>query len=313
MELPSDLEDELPRFRAGEVYMPSDDPDSVGWLRVIAPIVSTAVADLKNQRERLDRFSLPLLRGYDTSGGGDDTPERGYASPVGGDASPEVRTSPARTAQLFLNQLRSDFRLVAYPHIDLPRIDELMHNDPDWAKALEENGILDENGIRDSSVAILAVGRYLASDPTEQLRLENLLEYWTPAVEDPGTMEWFESTLGPVVGPIVHLALSQTSQIPTPDQLPGWASEVGDDWCREFLNAGAQELQPAHQQVPQPQQIYVRPGGLTATASTSGGESSSSRGESENVRGRMPDWLAWLVKVLRSGPANEHNERGMNA
>ena len=248
MELPSELEDELPRFRRGEVYTPSFEPDSEGWLRVIVPIVSTAVADLKNQRERLDRFSLPLLRGYDT-------PERGYAGPVGGDAGPEVRTSPTRTARLFLNQLRSDFRLVAYPNINLPDIDGLLHNRPDWAKALEENGILDENGIRDSSVAILAVGQYLASDPTEQLRLESLLEHWTRAVESPNEMEWFESTLGPVVGPIVQLSLGQTSNIPPPGRLPGWASEVGADWCRRFLNAGAQELQPAHQKVPQP--LYI--------------------------------------------------------
>jgi hypothetical protein len=256
MELPSELEDELRRFRAGEVYMPDYDPESVGWLRVIAPIVSTAVADLRNQRERLDRFSLPLLRGYDTSERGDDPAERGYASPVGGDVSPEVRTSPARTARLFLNQLRSDFRLVAYPGIDLPGIDLRLHTDRGWAKALKDNGILDEKGIRDSSVAILAVGHYLASDPTEQLRLESFLEYWTGAVDSPNEMEWwFELTLGEVVGPIVHLALSQTGQVSRPGQLPRWASEVGGDWCRGFLNAGAQELQPAHQQVPQPLEI----------------------------------------------------------
>jgi hypothetical protein len=255
MELPSELEDELRRFRAGEVYMPDYNPESVGWLRVIVPIVLTAVADLRNQRERLDRFSLPLLRGYDTSERGDDPAERGYAGPVGGDVSPEVRTSPARTARLFLNQLRSDFRLVAYPNINLPDIDGLLHNDPDWAKALKENGILDEDGIRDSSVAVLAVGQYLASDPREQLRLESLLGHWTRAVESPNEMEWFESTLGPVVGPIVQLSLSQTSDIPPPSRLPGWASEVGADWCRELLNAGARELQPAPQEVPQP--LYI--------------------------------------------------------
>lgn len=226
---PSTLEDQVRRFRAGEVYEPSDDPHSVGWLRVIAPVVSVAADELENQRQRLDHFSLPFLPGA---------------------ATPKVRASPARTARLFLNQLRSDFRLVAYPNIDLASIDRWRQTD-EWASALAANGITNR------SVAILAVGHYLASDPTRGVRLESLLKPWTGAAEDSDRMEWFESTLGPVVGPIVHLALSQTGQISRPNQLPGWASEVGDDWCQEFLNAGAQELHRAHQQVPQPLPINL--------------------------------------------------------
>jgi hypothetical protein len=209
------LDAQVRRFRAGEVYTPSNDTDSVSWLRVMGPILSMAAADLDNQLDRLDDFSLPLWPAT--------TP----------------RTSPARTAQLFLSQLRSDFRRVAAPSVDLADV-ELQRQTHQWVTALEKHGI------KNRPVAILAVGQYLALDQTEDVDLEVALKPWLGAADHSDKMEWFETTFGPVVGPLVHLALSRTPE--APQQLPRWASKVGDDWCHQFLTAGAQELRRAHQQ-----------------------------------------------------------------
>jgi hypothetical protein len=225
---PSELQAEVRQFRAGETYEPSYDPAEVGWLRVIAPVVSVAADDLENQRERLDQFSLPILPRTAISDEGEDRL-----------ATRAVRTSPARTARLFLNQLRSDYRRVAFPNIHLDDIEE-QRKSPEWASALKAQGIPNR------SVAVLAVGQYLASDQTQDAGLETVLKPWLAAAEDPDNVEGFESTFGTVVGPLVLVAVYQTL---APDQVPGWADQVGEDWGRQFIIAGAQELRRA-QQVP---------------------------------------------------------------
>ncbi|MCV7229826.1 hypothetical protein H7J73_27845 [Mycolicibacterium komossense] len=174
-----------------------------------------ANADLDSQLERLDEFSLPLLP----------TTTR------------DVRTDPARTAQLFLSQLPSDFRCVAGPQVDLADVETQRHA-PEWKAALER---LD---INNRSVAVLEVGHYLdVAHPDSDL--ETSLKPWRAAVDNSYEMEGFETNLGPVVGPLVHLALELGD---AQERLPGWASDVGEDWCHYFLIAGARELRQANQQ-----------------------------------------------------------------
>jgi hypothetical protein len=243
----SELDAAVSRFRAGEVYEPSSNPDSDGWQHVMAPLMSMAAADLENQLERLDEFSLPLL------------------PPISPDFETlPARTHPARTAQVFLSQLRSDFRCVAGPHIDLVDVEKLRHT-REWEAALEARNI------KNRSVAVLAVGRYLDFGHTQD-DLVNSLKPWLDAADNSQEMEWFETDLGPVVGPLVHLALQisyASQELPPPwavkagedwgrhfvdlalqisdasQELPLWASHVGEDWGRHFLRAGALELLPA--------------------------------------------------------------------
>lgn len=231
---PDELEAEVRRFRAGETYEPSYDPAEPGWLRLIAPVVSVAADDLENQRERLDQFSLPILPRTAISDQGDNRL-----------ATRAVRTSPARTARLFLNQLRSDYRRVAFPNIHLDDIEEQRKTD-EWENALKAEHIPNR------SVAILAVGQYLASDPAQDASLETVLKPWLATAEDPNNADGYESTFGSVVGPLVHLALRQTLE---PDGLPGWAEEIDRDWCILFLRAGAQELSPAQQRARQDREV----------------------------------------------------------
>ncbi|ORX17194.1 hypothetical protein AWC31_17855 [Mycolicibacterium wolinskyi] len=204
-------------MRAGKVWTPSSTYDPVLWWRVLASIVSMAAADMDNQTDRLDRVSMPLLRTYRS----------------------DVRANAARSAQRFLSQLRSDYRRVALPSVDLVDVERERQSE-ELAKALEGAGI------NNCSVAILAVGQYLASDRSADLA--TALKPWISAEDHSDEMSWFENMFGPVVGPVVHLALSSAPD--EPKELPKWAGEVGDEWCGQFLRAGAQELRSDQRQVP---------------------------------------------------------------
>jgi len=210
---------QIRRLRAGEVYPPSDDPGSAAWQRVMVPIMSMAAEALANQTERLDRFSLPLLPPH----------------------TPDVRASATRAAQLFMRQLRSDYRRVASPRIDLVDVEH-------WRRSKAWDMALDKADVKNHSVGILAVGRYLASDRTADLA--TALKLWIAAEEHPGGTASYVASFGPVVGPVVQLALSENPDA-GPEQLPSWASTVGDEWCTEFLKAAARELRPLPVQAPQ--------------------------------------------------------------
>lgn len=204
----STLDAQVRRLRTGDAYAPSFDTDSVAWSRVIVPLMAIAQEDLRNQIERLDRFSLPLV-------------------PSGPSAE---RANATRTAQRFLSQLRSDYRRMAVRDIDLVAVEEQRKWYPNiWTDALAKFDV--EN----CPVAILAVGQYLATD--RSANLATALKPWIPLEDDPAS---FISSFGPVVGPVVKLALSEK---PEPAlELPSWAEHVGVAWCEEFLNAAAQEL-----------------------------------------------------------------------
>lgn len=196
-------------MRAGRVYSPRIDDSVQSWWRVIASVVSMAAANMDNQVDRLDRFSLPLL-------------------PVD---RPDMRANAARTAQLFLSQLRSDYRRVAVPGVELTDVEE-RRQQADWAARLEEAGI------KNCSVAILAVGQYLDSDRTAYIG--TALKPWISPEDHSDEVARFENTFGPVVGPVVLLALSEAHD--EPQHLPSWAADTGDDWSVDFIKAGAEEL-----------------------------------------------------------------------
>ena len=171
---------------------------------------------MDNQESRLNRFSMPLLA---TSSEG-------------------VRANATGSAQRFLGQLRADYRRVALPRVDLAVVEEMRQLDA-WAARLAQAGVAN------CSVAILAVGKYLASDRSEDL--VSVLKAWISADNYTPDLAWFENAFGPVVGPVVQLALD-VSDGPLP--LPGWADEVGEKWCKQFLTAGANELRTDKQAVP---------------------------------------------------------------
>jgi len=204
----STFDAQVRRLRTGDAYMPSFETDSVEWSRVMVPLMAIAGEDLRNQIERLDRFSLPLVPSN----------------------SSDERASATRTAQRFLSQLRSDYRRIAVRDIDLGEVERQRKWYWDrWTEALAKFGV--EN----CSVAILAVGQYLAKDGTADFA--TVFKPWIAPEDDPIS---FVSSFGPVVGPVVKLALSEKPD-PAPD-LPPWAEQVGVEWCKEFLNAAAQEL-----------------------------------------------------------------------
>ncbi|MCW2691224.1 MAG: hypothetical protein JWR37_6114 [Mycobacterium sp.] len=212
----STLDAQVRRMRAGIVYAPSSD-DSVSWWPVLASIVSMAAAEMDNQTDRLNRFSMPLL-------------------PTNG---PDVRANAAGSAQRFLSQLRSDYRRVALPRVNLVDV-ERQRQSQEWSTELEKAGI------HNCSVAILVVGQYLASDRSADLA--DALKPWIFAEDHPDDMSWFENAFGPVIGPVVHLALSAAPD--EPKELPKWAGEVGEPWCSAFLKAGAHELRSDQRRVP---------------------------------------------------------------
>ena len=225
---PSALPEQVQRFRAGKAYTPSNNPDSAGWLRLILPVLATAAADLANQFDRIDRFSLPLL-------------------PT---TEPVDRASPEATAKRFLSQLRSDFRRVAFPGLDLAEVEE-RRLETRWASALSARGI----GNR--SVAVLAVGQYLAFDEPVHFDLEAHLQPWLDEADRIET-GWFETTFGPVIGALVQRALRPTvgQLLPSPPRtvapsgrptirlahLPEWAHRLDIEWSYRFVSAGAQQL-----------------------------------------------------------------------
>jgi hypothetical protein len=208
------LDAQVRRMRAGTVYAPSGD-DSASWWPVLSSIVSMAAAEINNQTDRLDRFSMPLLP-TDSS---------------------DVRASATGSAQRFLSQLRSDYRRVALPKVNLAEVERLRQWDK-WSAELESADI------NNCSVAILAVGQYLASDRSSDLL--SALAPWISANDFSSEMWWFENAFGSVIGPVVQLALSGADE---PEELPKWAGVVGNEWCKLFLKTGAEELRADQQPV----------------------------------------------------------------
>ncbi|EPQ80832.1 hypothetical protein MMEU_1357 [Mycobacterium marinum str. Europe] len=110
-----------------------------------------------------------------------------------------------------------------------------------WGKWADE---LKKANINNCSVAILAVGQYLASDRSGNLWIA--LDPWISDTDFSNEMWWYVSMFGEVIGPVVQLALNGTDEL---DELPKWAGEVGDEWCKRFLKAGAHELRSDEQPV----------------------------------------------------------------
>ncbi|TMS45965.1 hypothetical protein [Mycobacterium sp. DBP42] len=203
----SALDAQVLRLQAGKTCEPSTDPGSAAWSWVMLPIASMVAAMYDEQLDRLNRFSLPLLPPHTSS----------------------RRASATRTAHYFLEQLRSDYRRVATPSVDLEDYDKCRLSE-DWQVALNKAGISNR------SVAVFAVGQYLASDRTQPIA--TALKTWTDGT-GPNTEAAFARLFGDVVGPLVQLALTFDDH---PEKLPSWANKVGSEWCSEFLVAGAKEL-----------------------------------------------------------------------
>jgi hypothetical protein len=241
---PKSLESQANRLRAGNVRRrppaganlvstPSLNPDTTPSNWDLVRIVSAAVAAWEKQLERVDRFSLPLYATQDREPS--DAQDR---EPSNAENSP--RASAATTAQLFLGQIRSDYRRVASPELDLRLLEELR-------KSVEGRFVLDRAGLSsDRSVAVLAVGQHLASrtgaDPSD---VGAALESWIDPDDNLNVLERYEISFGEVLGPVVlALALSGSREDGGFEiYVPRWVSHVGPDWCLEFIEAGARILQ----------------------------------------------------------------------
>lgn len=208
---PRTLEDEVRRLRAGIVQHPPSarDPREAEMVRV----VSAAALAWDGQLDRVDRFSLPLL-------------------PSG--TSSRERANPAMTAQLFLEQVASDYRRVASCTLDLPEV-EARRNSDQGATALRRAGVVSR------PVAPLAVGQYLAAhahggdaDPA------SVVQPWMSA-QDARLESQYAAAFGAVLGPLIQAAQDNSHAHPTITR-PGWSGHVGDMWCDEFIAAGAEIL-----------------------------------------------------------------------
>ena len=209
---PRTLEDEVRRLRAGIVKpTPSTrDPRESEMVRV----VSAASLAWDGQLDRVDRFSRPLLPSGTTTAD---------------------RANPAMTAQLFLEQVASDYRRVASCELDLREM-EARRNSDSGAAALERAGVVSR------PVAPLAIGQYLAAhERSTDGDLASVLEPWMSSVEDADAQSQYAAAFGDVLGPLVQAALDNSREH-TPTALPGWSGHVGERWCEEFLAAGAQIL-----------------------------------------------------------------------
>ncbi|MEE6135335.1 hypothetical protein SKC41_03205 [Mycobacterium sp. 050128] len=253
---PNPFLSQVNRLRAGNVRppaaaaanlasTPSLSPDSTPSNWDLVRIVSAAVAAWDEQLPRLDRFSLPL---YATQAREpSDTHDREPPSDTHDRGPSDVEFSPranaAATAQLFLGQVRSDYRRVAWPELELYRLEEAR-------KSEEGRFVLDSAGLSsDRSVAVLAVGRYLASSTgPEPSEVRAAFEPWIDPDDNLNARERYVTSFGEVLGPVVQLALALNRSPDTPDTsfdfiLPSWVSRVGPPWCLQFLEAGARILQ----------------------------------------------------------------------
>ena len=209
---PRALEDEVRRLRAGMVKAAgaTGDPRDADMVRV----VSAACLAWDGQIDRVDRFSRPLL----SSG-----------------ALTEERASPAMTAQLFLEQVASDYRRVASCALDLGEV-EARRNSDQGAAALERAGVVSR------PVAPLAVGQYLAAHQHAAAGdLARVLQPWMSSAQDADLQSQYAVAFGDVLGPLVQAAMD-TLRVRSPIALPSWSGAVGETWCEEFIAAGAQIL-----------------------------------------------------------------------
>lgn len=206
---PRTLQDEVRRLRAGIVkHLPSTrDPQESEMVRV----VSAASLAWDGQFDRVDRFSRPLL-------------------PSG--ALTEERANPEMTAQLFLEQMASDYRRVASCQLDLREV-EARRNSDEGTKALERAGVVSR------PVAPLAVGQHLASQRSGKRDLASVFEPWIATPENSDRDSPYAAVFGEVLGPLIIVALDNS---PSDPALPGWSGRVGEVWCAEFLAAGAEIL-----------------------------------------------------------------------
>lgn len=169
--------------------------------------VSAASAIAKDQDDRVDKLSLPLvsLNVFET------------------------KSNPVAVARRFLDQIRSDYRRVS-PRFDLEQIEKLRCSS-------EGEEVLKKAHVDNQSLGVLAVGELLDSPlPVETL------EQWIGFNEAP-TDSWteFASVFGAVLGPIVHLALASRYE-PRPPDSPDFGSYTEDDWASQFIAAGAEGL-----------------------------------------------------------------------
>jgi nucleoside phosphorylase len=274
---PNPFLSQVRRLRAGNVRppaaaaailasTPSLNPDSTPSNWDLVRIVSAALAAWEKQLARVDRFSLPLYatQAREPSDGQDREPSDAHDrepsdahdrepsdahDPEPSDAHDREpsdakfgpRANAATTAQLFLGQVRSDYRRVAWPELDLYGLEEAR-------KSEDGRIVLDSARLSsDRSVAVLAVGQHLASRrgaaPSEVL---GALERWIDPNDNLDVRERYEISFGEVLGPVVRLALDI---IRSPDDsaidiiLPRWAYYVGIPWCLQFLETGARILQ----------------------------------------------------------------------
>lgn len=206
---PRTLEDEVRRLRAGSVKHPPStrDPRESEMVRV----VSAASLAWDGQFDRVDRFSRPLL-------------------PSG--VSADERASPAMTAQLFLEQVASDYRRVASCQLDLWQV-ETRRNSDEGARTLQHAGVLSR------PVAPLVVGQHLVAQRTGDVDLASVFEPWIVTAETSHLESPYAAAFGDVLGPLVLAAVNDS---PINSSLPVWSDRVGDTWCTEFLAAGAEIL-----------------------------------------------------------------------
>jgi len=204
---PRTLQEEVRRLRAGIVkHLPSTrDPQESEMVRV----VSAASLAWDGQLDRGDRFSRPLL-------------------PSG--TLTEQRANPEMTAQLFLEQMASDYRRVASCSLDLREV-EARRDTPQGRKILEYAGVASR------PVAPLAVGQYLAAEHASDL--VDAVAPWLLPAEDAEAP--YAAAFGDVLGPLVQAALNNSRSAPSIPP-PDWSTQMGHLWCQEFLAAGAEIL-----------------------------------------------------------------------
>lgn len=136
------------------------------------------------------------------------------------------------TAQLFLEQVASDYRRVASCQLDLREV-EARRNTAEGATALERAGVVSR------PVAPLAVGQHLAAQHGGAVDLARVFGPWIGTVEKTGLQSRYGATFGDVLGPLVLAALDNS---PAGTSLPDWSGRVGEMWCAEFFVAAAEIL-----------------------------------------------------------------------
>ena len=174
--------------------------------------VSAAATMAKDQVDRLDKISLPLVYLNE------------YAQ----------RSDPTAAAWQFLDQIGSDYRRVS-PALDLREVEQ-------WRESYEGAVVLRDAHVPSQPVGVLAVGELLDSHQPVQT-----LASWIAAGDVPAAnMVDYTSPFGLVLGPIVQFALSPSPYYePRPLWAPDLDSRAGHDWMNAFIAAGARWLHDA--------------------------------------------------------------------